>query len=121
MKTLKIKLYNAFLRLRDYEYTLVYDILARYTVDNETLMRWLNAKYTTLYDISDDGHYLDEHTGGNCVEVTLERDGVFVTCNGIVLWDDEGQGDGGEIIEETFDEWLGYANAGKEGFTVTTN
>lgn len=110
MQNLKMKLYDALLNTRNCnEYN---DAIVSVT---EKLMRLLNENYTTLEDISEDGHYLGEYTSGNCVEVTLERNGVFVTCGEIVLWDDEGEGDGGGILEETYDEWLDIATKQNDG------
>jgi hypothetical protein len=44
-------------------------------------------------------------------QVTLQRGDEFVTCDGIVLWEEE------YVSNDLFDEWVAYAIAGDEGYT----
>jgi len=65
----------------------------------------------TVISVEDAGYYADEHISGSTVKVTLERGGEFVTCDGIVLWEEE------YVSNDLFDEWVAYAIAGDEGYT----
>ncbi len=63
-----------------------------------------------VISIEDAGYYSDAYTSGSTVRVTLARDGEFVTCDGILIWEEEYVGD------ELFEEWKGCALAGEEGY-----
>jgi hypothetical protein len=64
-----------------------------------------------VISVEDAGFYSSEYISGSTVKVTLARGGEFVTCDGIVIWEDEYVGD------ELFEEWRAYALAGEEGYT----
>ena len=65
-----------------------------------------------VVSIEDAGYYADEHISGSTVNVTLQRGGDFVSCDGIVLWEEE------YVSNDLFDEWVAYAVAGDEGYTA---
>lgn len=60
-------------------------------------------------------YYTSEYTSGSTVNVTLERDGEFAKCEGILIWDE----DNGDDLNDIFDEWVCMAEAGEEGYTYT--
>ena len=51
-----------------------------------------------VINIEDAGFYKDEYTSGNCVKVTLQRGAETVTCDQILIWDEE-------YAEDCFEEW----------------
>lgn len=57
------------------------------------------------------GYYSSEHASGSTVNVTLQRGGDFVSCDGILIWEEE-------LAEECFDEWVECAMAGEVGYTA---
>lgn len=63
-----------------------------------------------VISVEDAGYYSSGYTSGSTVKVTLARDGEFVTCDGILIWEEE-------FAEEAFDEWVECALAGEEGYT----
>lgn len=65
-----------------------------------------------VISVEDDGYYSDAYTSGSCVKVTLERDGDFATCAGILIWDEE------LVDDALFDEWVDMAKAGEEGYSA---
>lgn len=67
----------------------------------------------TVISVEDAGFYADKYTSGSTVKVTLERNGDFVTCDGILIWEEE------YCDSDLFDEWVGYAVDGEEGYTAT--
>ncbi len=66
-----------------------------------------------VVSVEDAGYYASEYISGSTVKVTLQRGGEFVTCDGIVLWEEE------YVSNDLFDEWVAYAIAGDEGYTYT--
>ena len=66
-----------------------------------------------VVSIEDAGFYADENTSGSTVKVTLERGADEVSCDGILIWDEE------YCDSDLFDEWVGYAVDGEEGYTAT--
>ena len=67
----------------------------------------------TVVCVKDAGYYSDAHVSGSTVAVTLQRGTQQVSCEGILIWDDEMADD------DTFDEWWECAECGEEGYTVT--
>ena len=65
-----------------------------------------------VVDIEDGGFYKDAYTSGNCVKVTLQRGTERVSCDGILIWDEE-------YAEDCCEEWMDCALAGEEGYTYT--
>jgi hypothetical protein len=66
-----------------------------------------------VVSVEDAGYYSSEYISGSTVKVTLERNGDTATCEGIVLWEEE------YCDSDLFDEWVGYAVDGEEGYTAT--
>jgi hypothetical protein len=66
-----------------------------------------------VVSVEDGGWYSDAYTSGSTVNVTLQRGADVVSCEGILIWDEDGAND------DTFDEWVGYAVDGEEGYTAT--
>ena len=64
-----------------------------------------------VVSVEDAGYYSGTYTSGSTVKVTLERDGDFATCDGILIWEEE-------FAEEAFDEWVALAIDGEEGYTA---
>jgi hypothetical protein len=64
-----------------------------------------------VVSITDAGYYASEHMSGNCVNVTLQRGGDFVSCDSILIWEEE-------YAEDCFDEWVECAIAGEEGYSA---
>lgn len=64
-----------------------------------------------VVSIEDAGYYSSEYASGSTVKVTLQRGEEYVTCDGILIWEEEYVG------EELFEEWKQYALAGEEGYT----
>jgi hypothetical protein len=52
------------------------------------------------------------HMSGSTVNVTLQRGEEFVSCEGILIWEDS------MADEDTFNEWRDCAAAGEEGYTA---
>jgi hypothetical protein len=63
-----------------------------------------------VVSVEDAGYYSSEYISGSTVKVTLARGNEFVTCDGIVIWEEE-------YAEDAFDEWKDCALAGEEGYT----
>ncbi len=68
----------------------------------------------TVLCIEDAGYYESEHVSGNTVQVTLQRGLDYVTCSGIMIWEEEDE----EYLDEAFEEWAECAKAGEEGYTA---
>ena len=58
------------------------------------------------------GYYASEYASGNCVKVTLQRGTETVSCDGILIWEEE-------LAEDCFEEWMDCALAGETGYTYT--
>lgn len=69
----------------------------------------------TVVSIEAGDYFIGESTSGSTVDVTLERDGVYVKCEGILIWESE------YCDNDLFDEWLSYAEDGEEGYTTWTD
>lgn len=67
----------------------------------------------TVVSVEDAGFYADAYTSGSTVKVTLERGADEVSCDGILIWDEE------YCDSDLFDEWVGYAIDGEEGYVAT--
>lgn len=63
--------------------------------------------------VKEAGSYSDAHVSGDTVAVTLQRGTQQVTCDGILIWEDEMADD------DTFDMWVECAEYGEEGYTIT--
>jgi hypothetical protein len=59
------------------------------------------------------GYYTSEHASGSCVKVTLRKGKETVSCDQILIWDEE-------YKEDCFDEWMDCALAGEAGYTYKT-
>lgn len=58
-------------------------------------------------------YYCGTHTSGSTKDVTLTNGVQNVTCEDILIWEEED-------LEELFEEWAQYAEAGEEGYTLVT-
>ena len=65
-----------------------------------------------VVSVEEAGYYSGEYTSGSTVKVTLERDGDFATCDGILIWEEE------LADSDLFDEWVALAVDGEEGYTA---
>ena len=63
-----------------------------------------------VVSITDAGYYEGE-ISGSTVNVTLQRGGDFVSCDGILIFEEAD-------IEDYFDEWVACAVAGEQGFSA---
>jgi hypothetical protein len=61
--------------------------------------------------VEDAGYYIGEGISGGTVNVTLQRGGDFVSCDGILIFEEAD-------IEDYFDEWVECAVAGEEGYSA---
>jgi len=57
-------------------------------------------------------YYSGIHMSGNTVNVTLQRGEEFVTCEGVLIWEED------MADEDTFNEWAACAAAGEEGYSA---
>lgn len=64
--------------------------------------------------IEDAGFYSSGHTSGSTVKVTLQRGNQFVSCDGILIWEEE------YLCDDMFDEWRQYAEEGEAGYKYWT-
>jgi hypothetical protein len=64
-----------------------------------------------VVSIKDAGYYIGEGISGSTVNVTLQRGGDFVSCDSILIWEEE-------YAEDCFDEWVECAIAGEEGYSA---
>jgi hypothetical protein len=62
--------------------------------------------------VTDGGYYSSEYASGNTVNVTLQRGGDFVSCDGILIFESE------EVDNDLFDDWVAAAMDGVEGFSA---
>jgi hypothetical protein len=67
----------------------------------------------TVVSVEAGEYFSGSITSGSTVNVTLERDGDYATCKGILIWEDEGAN------SDLFDEWVAYAMDGEEGYSAT--
>ena len=58
------------------------------------------------------GYYTSEYASGSTVKVTLQRGTETVSCDEILIWEDE-------LAEDCFEEWMDCALAGEAGYTYT--
>ena len=63
-----------------------------------------------VVSIESAGYYTSEYANGSTVKVTLGRDNERVSCDGILIWEEEYMGD------DMFYEWRECAEAGEEGY-----
>jgi hypothetical protein len=64
-----------------------------------------------VVSVKDAGYYAGEGISGGTVNVTLQRGGDFVSCDGILIFEEAD-------AEDYFDEWVECAIAGEEGYTA---
>jgi hypothetical protein len=64
-----------------------------------------------VVSIEDAGYYMGEGISGSTVNVTLQRGGDFVSCDGILIFEEAD-------IEDYFDEWAECAVAGEAGYSA---
>jgi hypothetical protein len=64
-----------------------------------------------VVSIKDAGYYIGEGISGSTVNVTLQRGGDFVSCDSILIWEEE-------YAESCFDEWAECAVAGEAGYSA---
>ena len=64
-----------------------------------------------VVSVEDAGFYSDAYTSGSTVKVTLQRGEEFVSCDGILIFEEE------QVDSDLFDEWKDLALAGEEGYT----
>jgi len=63
-----------------------------------------------------DGNVIDGMTTST---VTLQRDGLQVTCEDILTWEwDDEQDEAQEELDGLFEVWMDFAKEGAEGYTV---
>jgi len=67
-----------------------------------------------VVSVEDAGFFQGQYTSGSTVKVTLSRDTRTVTCDGILIWEDNQDAD---ALDELFYEWAGCALEGEEGYT----
>lgn len=60
--------------------------------------------------IEDAGFYTSATGSGSTVKVTLQRGNEFVSCEGILIWEEE------YVCDDMFYEWRECAEAGEEGY-----
>jgi len=65
----------------------------------------------TVVSVVDGAYYAGPYTSGSTVNVTLTDGMHTVTCEGILIWEEDS-------LEEIFEEWMELAAAGEEGYTV---
>jgi len=65
-----------------------------------------------IVSVTDGGYYSSEYASGNTVNVTLQRGGDFVSCDGILIFESE------EVDNDLFDDWVAAAMDGVEGFSA---
>lgn len=65
-----------------------------------------------VVSIEDAGYFTSNITSGNTVTVTLKRDNDYVTCEGILIWENE------LADNDLFDEWVACAVNKEEGYTA---
>ena len=58
------------------------------------------------------GYYTSEYASGSTVKVTLQRGTEIVSCDEILIWEED-------LAEDCFEEWMDCALAGEEGYTYT--
>lgn len=64
-----------------------------------------------VVSVEDAGFYSDAYTSGSTVKVTLQRGDEIVSCDGILIFEEE------QVDSDLFDEWKELALAGEEGYT----
>ena len=74
--------------------------------------KWYIGSRTRVGSHPDDGYYCSEITSGSTCKVTVERDGVIVSCSGILIWEEE------LMDDYLFDEWVDLARAGQVGYEL---
>ncbi|MGI9141676.1 MAG: hypothetical protein ACR2IJ_00645 [Fluviibacter sp.] len=62
-----------------------------------------------VVSVKDAGYYSSEYASGSTVKVTLQRGTETVSCDGILIWEDE-------MADDAFEEWMDCALAGEEGY-----
>lgn len=64
-----------------------------------------------VVSVEDAGYYVGGGTSGSTVKVTLQRGEEVVSCDDILIWEEE------LADSDLFDEWVACALDGEEGYT----
>lgn len=64
-----------------------------------------------IVSVKDGGYYTGGGVSGSTVNVTLQRGGDFVSCDGILIFEEAD-------ADSYFDEWVACAVAGEAGYTA---
>jgi hypothetical protein len=64
-----------------------------------------------VVSVEDAGYYVGAITSGSTVKVTLRKGDDFVSCDGILIFEEAD-------ADSYFDEWVACAVAGEEGYTA---
>ena len=64
-----------------------------------------------VVSISAGDYYSGPYTSGSTVDVVLRSDNEFVSCDGILIWDEDATS-----LDDIFEEWKDLARAGEEGY-----
>ena len=67
-----------------------------------------------VISIEDAGFYSSERMYGSTVKVTLQRGNQFVSCDDILIWEEE------YLCDDMFDEWRQCAEEGEAGYKYWT-
>jgi hypothetical protein len=70
--------------------------------------------FVVVVSVEDGGYYADANVSGSTVNVTLQRDSDFASCDQILFWEETSQ----EELNDMFDEWTDLAVGGEEGYSA---
>ena len=70
--------------------------------------------FVVVVSVEDGGYYADGNVSGSTVNVTLQRDSDFASCDQILFWEETSQ----EELNDMFDEWTDLAVGGEEGYSA---
>jgi hypothetical protein len=65
-----------------------------------------------IVSVTEGAYYSSEYASGGTVNVTLQRGGDFVSCDGILIFESE------QVDNDLFDDWVAAAMEGEEGFSA---
>jgi len=65
-----------------------------------------------IVSVTEGVYYSSEYASGSTVNVTLQRGGDFVSCDGILIFESE------QVDNDLFDDWVAAAMEGEEGFSA---
>lgn len=69
-----------------------------------------------VVSIKEGGYYSSGTVHGSTVDVTMRRDDEFASCEGILIWEAADN----EELDEMFEMWKQFAEAGEEGYKYWT-